>query len=261
MPRKSVKKNKTTKKVSDLLQHTKVKPLAEWKNAHQAHKHIQKMDANQLALYSAVIDHARGKTDIKHMYPFADTKLIDAGFKDHDKHAIASLARNSGSANSLARWHRKVWAGASSGKSFDKKASGIGSALKSGGKAIAKGAKWLASKGVSLAKAAWATTKKIGLQMKKMGAKATKWMLNPKNISKLNNIVELIKSGVSVVKMLQDMGAAGPLPADALDQVSKEHRSAVEDILGDDSESSSADEDDDEGGMTLEEMMAKEQGN
>lgn len=236
-----------------LFEHTKVKPFPKWNNALQAHRQIQKMTDKQFQLYSAIIDHTRGKADIKKFYPMADMKLVDE-MKGENPEAMDSLARNLGSKNQLSRWHRKQWSNATKG---GEKAGGIGSAIVSGAKAIGKGAmkvgKFLAKHGASLAKKAWNTAKKVGSQMKKLGSAAAKWFMDPSNQSRVAQFIELVKQGAEVVNLIANMGAAGPIPAADLETVSVEKKNKV-DALMDDSDYASSDDSADEGGLTVGEM-------
>ena len=202
------------------------------------------MTDKQFQLYSAVIDHARGKSNIKHFYPLGDVSHLDE-LKKHDKDALDSLARNLGSKQQLSRWHRKLWSNAA-----EKEAGGYGATFVRGAKTIAK---YALKKGISLAKAAWSTTKKFASAMGRFGAKAAKWVVN--NQSKIAGFIELIKSGVSVAKMIADMGEAGPIPEAELATVSDEKKkkvSAVMDQATDDEGSSGDDSEDD--GVTVGEM-------
>ena len=248
-----------------LFEHTKVKPFPKWNNALQAHRQIQKMTDKQFQLYSAIIDHTRGKADIKKFYPMADMKLVDE-MKGENPEAMDSLARNLGSKNQLSRWHRKVWSNATSKSKFQvnmvtkggEKAGGIGSAMVSGAKAIGKGAlkvgKYLAKHGASLAKKAWNTAKKVGTQMKKLGVAAGKWFMDPGNQSRVAQFIELVKQGAQVVDLIANMGAAGPIPAADLETVSVEKKNKVDALMDDSDYASSGDDSADEGGKTVGEM-------
>ncbi len=204
--------------LKQLLAHTQVKKFPVWKNTGNAHQAILNLSPKQLALYSAIVDHSKNKTDIKQLYPTISDESIKAidDLKNHDKHALDSLARNSGSKNSLARWHRKVWS-----KSLDKTAGGFMSS-------VGKAGKYLASKGVSLAKSAWKTASKVAMQLKKVGAAALQWALNPKNMEKIAGMIALIQQGIEVGKAISKMGQGGP-PVDQaeLDNVGQEKKDAV----------------------------------
>jgi len=239
-----------------LFEHTQVKPLPQWKNALQAHRQIQKMTDKQFQLYSAIIDHTRGKADIKKFYPMADVKLIDE-LKKENPEAIDSIARNLGSKNQLSRWHRKQWSNAVTKGKEQEEAGGWGSALSSGAKAVGKTAlkvgKFLAKHGVSAAKAAWNTVKKIGNQMKKIGVAAGKWFMDPGNQEMVGKFLELVKQGADVVNLIANMGAAGPIPAEELETVSVEKKSKVDALMDDSDYVSSGDDSEDEG-LTVGEM-------
>ncbi len=246
-----------------LFEHTRVKPFPKWNNALQAHRQIQKMTDKQFQLYSAIIDHTRGKADIKKFYPMVDMKLVDE-MKGENPEALDSLARNLGSKNQLSRWHRKQWSNATGdGKSkfqvdMQTKGAGLGSALVSGAKAVGKAAvkvgKFLAKHGASLAKKAWNTAKKVGAQMKKLGTAAAKWFMDPSNQSRVAQFIELVKQGAQVVDLIANMGAAGPIPAADLETVSIDKKNKVDALMDDSDYASSGDDSADEGGLTVGEM-------
>ncbi len=232
------------RKIKKLLEHTQVKQLPKWENAYGAHRQIQKMTDKQFQVYSAVIDHHRKRANIKDFYPLADEKHID-DLKGEDSAAVDSLARNLGSKNQLARWHRKTWSNA-----MEKKGSGWASAA---GSAVKKTAKYLAEKGVSLAKAAWATTKKVVSSLGKLGNKALKWALDPNNQKKIANLIELVKQGIGVAQLIGGLGDSGPIPAKELETVSVEKKASVDAIMDDDDDDSSGDDSEDDG-LTVGEM-------
>lgn len=240
------RKTKNVTRMKRLLEHTQVKPLPEWKHAFTAHRKIQKMTDKQFQVYSACIDHARGKSDIKKFFPLGDVSHIEE-LKKHDKDALDSLARNLGSKQQLSRWHRKLWSNAS-----EKKAGGYGSALKSLGKGAVRVGKYIVSKGVQLAKAAWSTTKKFVQSMGRLGKKALKWVIDPANVSKIAGLIDLVKQGVSVAKLIADMGQAGPIPESELATVSDDKKKSVASVM-DASDATSGDDSEDDG-VTVGEM-------
>lgn len=241
-------------KAKKIFEHTQVKPLPKWKNAFQAHRQVQKMTDKQFQLYSAVIDHSRGKVVIKKFYPFIDTSLIDH-LKNEDKETLDSLARNMGSKHQLSRWHRKVFSKQMS------KAGGWGSSIAKGaeyaGKGVVKVGKFLVKHGVRLVKKCWNSVKAVGRQLKKIGGKALKWVTNPANIETLEKIVKLIGDGAQVAKVIMDLGAAGPLPAADLPKVTEEQTKETEDILDakDYASGDSGDDEKDDEGKTVGEML------
>ena len=232
--------------VKKLLEHTKIKPLPEWKDAFTAHRQIQKMTDKQFQIYSAIVDHHRGKVDIKKFYPMVDTKHIDA-LKGVDKEALDSLARNMGSKGQLSRWHRKTW-------SHSMKGGSIGSALKTGAKVTMKAAKYLAKKGVELAGKMWNTTKKVVSQLGKLGKSALTWALNPDNQKKIANLIELVKQGIGVAQLIGGLGDSGPIPAKELETVSADKKADVAALMDDTDDDTSGDESTDEEGKTVGEM-------
>ena len=232
MPKRSTKHHKEIKKY---LAHSKVKPFPAWEGPSSV-MDISKLDKKQHALYSSIVDHARGKTDINDWYPMLDSKMIDP-LKKHNPEALKSLAKHTGSPASLTRWHRRVF-------SAQKQAGGFGSAA-------AKVGAFLVEKGVPLAKAAWNTAAKAAKSLAKLGAKAAKWVVN--NPQKVAQLVNLVKSGIEIGKAIGDM-SAGPVQAADLSHINLQTRTAVEDAL---EESETESDSDDYGAKTVEEVAAK----
>ena len=233
MPRASNKHNKEIKKY---LEHSKVQKFPEWSGPSSV-MDISKLTKKQHALYSSIIDHARGKTDIKDWYPMLDTKIIDE-LKEHDPKALKSLAKHTGSPAALTRWHRRVF-------SAQKQAGGLGSAA-------AKVGAFLVEKGVPLAKAAWNTAAKAAKSLAKLGAKAAKWVVN--NPQKVAQLVNLVKSGIEIGKAIGDM-SAGPVQAADLSHINLQTRHAVLDAL---EESETESDSEDYGEKTVDEVAKKD---
>ena len=214
------------------LAHSKIKSFPKWSGPSSV-MDISKLTKKQHALYSSVIDHARGKTDINDWYPMLDTKLIDE-LKQHDRKALKSLAKHTGSPASLTRWHRRVF-------SAQKRAGGFGSAA-------AKVGKFLVEKGVPLAKSAWNTAAKCAKSLAKLGAKALKWTVeHPEKVAQL---VNLVKSGIEIGNAISKIGK-GPIDQASLEHVDVQQQHSVDAAL---EESSTDEESSDYGEQTVEEV-------
>ena len=234
-------------KVANLLAHQKgIKQLPEWKNHHDMLHKVGKMTAKQHALYTACLDHVAGDTNIHDHYIGLKEDLFD-DLKKQDKKALADLQKHSGSQLELQRWHRKAVSHKLAGSMF----SGVGSAIASGAKSIGsaavKGVKkvgsWLAEKGVNLAQSAWNTAKKAVAGLKQIGGKAMAWFNeDPKRLVQL---MEVVKSGVSIVQALQGSGAGKELEKEA--GVSEERQTQITSVLDDtDTDDTDEDEEDEE---------------
>ena len=218
------------------LAHSKVKPFPKWTGPSSV-MDISKLTNKQHALYSAIVDHARGKTDIGDWYPMLDKKILK-NLEEHHPKALKSLAKHTGSKAALTRWHRRVFTAARKAK----EAGGFGSAA-------AKVGTFLAEKGVSLAKAAWSTAAKAAKSLAKLGAKAAKWVVeNPQKIAQL---VNLVKSGIEIGNAISKMGSGGPIDPKILEHVNIQQKQSVDAAL----EESSTDEDSsDYGDQTVEDV-------
>ena len=162
-----------------------------------------------------MIDHARGKSDARTWYPGLDHRIIeDARLAEDHPEAIKSLARNTGSKQSLGRWHRKVYGKAGKAGGFGSTAAKIGS--------------FLLEKGVSLAKKAWSTASACAKSLAKLGQKALTWVAShPKEIQ---NIVSLIKDGISIGQALGQM-SAGPIQKTDYANIDPGQRKDVDDVI------------------------------
>ena len=218
------------------LAHSKVKPFPKWTGPSSV-MDISKLTNKQHALYSAIVDHARGKTDIGDWYPMLDKKILK-NLEEHHPKALKSLAKHTGSKAALTRWHRRVFTAARKAK----EAGGFGSTA-------AKVGTFLAEKGVSLAKAAWSTAAKAAKSLAKLGAKAAKWVVeNPQKIAQL---VNLVKSGIEIGNAISKMGSGGPIDPKILEHVNIQQKQSVDAAL----EESSTDEDSsDYGDQTVEDV-------
>ena len=245
MPRKKTKIDKSVlehrKEAKRLLEHSKIKPLPKWTGPSSI-MNINKMTEKQHALYSAIIDHVRGKGNIKDFYPLIDEKHLEE-LKSHDPKILKKLAKHTGSKASLVRFHRRVF---SEAKRLDdeKKAGGFGSTA-------AKVGKFLAEKGVALAKAAWSTTAKVAKNLAKIGAKAAKWVVN--NPQKVAQLVNLVKSGIEIGKAIGDM-AGGPVSSADLSHIKLEQKQSVDKAL---EESTTEEDSTDWGEQTVEQAEEK----
>ena len=244
MPRKKQKIEKSVlehrKEAKRLLEHSKIKPLPKWTGPASI-MNISKLTTKQHNLYSAIIDHVRGKSDIKDFYPLIDEKHLEQ-LKSHDPKILKKLAKHTGSKAALVRFHRRVF---SEAKKLDgKKAGGFGeTALKVG--------KFLAEKGVALAKSAWTTTAKVAKNLAKLGAKAANWVIS--NPQKVAQLVNLVKSGIEIGKAIGDM-AGGPVSSADLSHIKIEQKQSVDKAL----EESTTDEDStDWGEQTVEQAEEK----
>ena len=219
-----------------LIAHSKIKPFAKWTGPASL-MDISKLSPKQHALYSAIIDHVRGKADIKDFFPLVDEKDLEE-LKEHDPKILKKLAKHTGSKAALVRFHRRVFSEAEKLKS----AGGIGST-------VAKVSTFLAEKGVALAKAAWSTASKVAKNLAKIGAKAAKWVVeNPKKIA---NIVELVKSGLEIGKVIHDM-SQGPVSAADLSHISMDKIQDVDKALD---ESSTESDSEDWGDKTVNDVQ------
>jgi len=173
---------------------------------------LSKLTDKQHQLYSAVIDHARGKSDARTWYPGLDHRIIeDARLAEDHPEAIKSLARNTGSKQALGRWHRKVYG----------KAGGIGSTA-------AKIGTFLVEKGVSLAKKAWSTASACAKSLARLGQKALTWVAN--NPKKIQNIVSLIKDGISIGQALGQM-TGGPIAPTQYQNIDPQQTKEVDAVI------------------------------
>ena len=244
MPRKKQKVDKSVlehrKEAKRLLEHSKIKPLPKWSGPASI-LNISNMTPKQHNLYSAIIDHVRGKGNIKDFYPLIDEKHLEE-LKSHDPKLLKKLAKHTGSKASLVRFHRRVFSEAK--KMDEKKGGGLGSTA-------AKVGKFLAEKGVALAKAAWSTTAKVAKNLAKIGAKAAKWVVqNPQKVAQL---VNLVKSGIEIGKAISDM-AGGPVNAADLSHIKIDQMQSVDKAL----QESTTDEDStDWGEQTIEQAEEK----
>ena len=151
------KLTRATKEADALLRHSKIKAFPKWTGPASV-MDISKMTAKQHNLYSAIIDHVRGKSDIKDFYPLLETKQLEE-LKSHDPKILKKLSKHVGSKAALVRFHRRVFSEAKKLQDH-MKAGGLGdSALKV--------ARFLGEKGVQLAKAAWSTASKAASQQSK----------------------------------------------------------------------------------------------
>ena len=234
-------------KVANLLAHQKgIKQLPDWTNHHDMLHKVGKMTAKQHALYTACIDHVMGDANIHDHYIGIKEDIFD-DLKKQDKKALADLQKNSGSQLALQRWHRKaVSHKLRAGGMFSGMASAVGSAAKSTGKAALAGAKklgsWMAEKGMDLAQSAWNTAKGAVAGLKKLGGKVANWFNeDPKRLVQL---MEVVKSGVSIVQALQQSGAGKEIEKQA--GVSEERQSQITSVLDDDTDTDEGTEDEDE---------------
>ena len=222
--------------IKRLLAHSKIKPFPKWTGPASI-LDIHKLTSKQLALYSAILDHVRGKANITDFYPLLKPSDLDH-LKKHDPEILKKLAHHAGSRASLVRFHRRVFSEANKLKQaggFAATATKVGS--------------FLAEKGVSLAKAAWNTASKAAKSLARLGAKAAKWVVN--NPEKVANLVELVKSGLEIGKVIADMGGAGPVSSADLSRVSIERVHSVDKAL---QESSTESDSEDWGTKTSKEV-------
>jgi len=234
-------------KVANLLAHQKgIKQLPDWTNHHDMLHKVGKMTAKQHALYTACIDHVMGDANIHDHYIGIKEDIFD-DLKKQDKKALADLQKNSGSQLALQRWHRKAVSHKLRAGGW---ASGIGSAFVSGvkstGKAALSGVKkvgsFLLDKGMNLARSAWSTVKSAAAGLQKIGGKVMTWFNeDPKRLVQL---MEVVKSGVSIVKALQQSGAGKELEKEA--GVSEERQTQITSVLDDDTDTDEGTEDEDE---------------
>ena len=234
-------------KVANLLAHQKgIKQLPDWTNHHDMLHKVGNMTKKQHALYTACIDHVMGDTNIHDHYIGIQESIFD-DLKKQDKKALADLQKNSGSQLALQRWHRKaVSHKMRAGGMFSGIGSAIGSAARTTGKAALSGAKklgsWLAEKGMNLAQSAWNTAKSAVAGLKKIGGKVMNYFNeDPKRLVQL---MEVVKSGVSIVQALQQSGAGKELEKEA--GVSEERQSQMLSVLDDDTDDTDEGEDEDE---------------